>query len=184
MSEIAVTIIGMIAAFITASITTFLAEPAKTYFQNRANVHNLRIALYKELFINYTGLRTLVDDADFEKYEAMIKHAIRREGYTYSLQNDISLFYQLEEAHEINVLNMMIGYALALLNDEDGTPEYDLKTACREYVESFEYYVADKRFDEKLLKTLMSESKYMEIVEKRKKVLADEKASETTHEAE
>ena len=46
-------------ATISGFIIAFFAEPLKTYFQNRAKLKNLRIALYKEILYNYSSLKTI-----------------------------------------------------------------------------------------------------------------------------
>ncbi len=48
MDNTTLTIIGMMAAFITASVTAFLAEPVKTYFENK----NREIILGKRFILS------------------------------------------------------------------------------------------------------------------------------------
>ena len=48
MDETTKVIIATLSGFIIA----FFAEPVKSYFQNRGQLHNLRVALYKEMVNN------------------------------------------------------------------------------------------------------------------------------------
>src|SRR3989304_291447 len=117
MSDTTVTIIGMIAAFLTA----ILAEPAKNYFQNMGKLHNLRIALYKEMVHNYNILRRFVLDdfgSEFPPGEYLARHALRTECYKNAIQNELSLFYQLDEANLINSLQgTLMGQIITLSSD-------------------------------------------------------------------
>ena len=49
MDNTTLTILGMLAAFITA----FLAEPIKNSIENKNKLNKLKLAIYKELIMNY-----------------------------------------------------------------------------------------------------------------------------------
>jgi hypothetical protein len=102
MDETTKVIIATLSGFIIA----FFAEPVKNYFANKAKLHNLRVALYKELSINYSILDTLAPD-DYSTFEwggNYPAYALRAECYKHALENEISTFYQMKEANLINIL--------------------------------------------------------------------------------
>jgi hypothetical protein len=163
------TLIATISGFIIA----FLAEPVKTYFQNRAKLKNLRIALYKEILYNYSSLKTLdltLSSAPFINY--MGEFALRTECYKNAIQNEVSLFYQLEETNAINTLHN--GY-LNLMKDmrrgygEQATDELiiekfvELSNSYRERV-AVEFYRGN--LDKKVLKRLVNPNHYQNWMKK------------------
>lgn len=102
MDETTKVIIATLSGFIIA----FFAEPVKNYFENRAKLNNLRIALYKELLNNYKNVAMVIRGKDiaFKSRVKVLRNALRTECYKHALENEVSLFYRLEEANDINML--------------------------------------------------------------------------------
>ena len=177
------TIIATLSGFIIA----FLAEPVKTYFQNRAKLRNLRIALYKELINNYFALThyTAQDDFGFFTAEYTARHSLRTECYKQALQNDLSSFYELVEANAINVLYAHISMIMNVTSDLTSIfGKRGVKKATppiyTEFSNTFRWMFVtsfySRTFDGKTLKRLVSPKQYREIMEKGKEEF--EKAKE------
>ena len=136
MNEVLTVLIGTLSGFIIA----FFAEPVKTYYQNMEKVHNLRVALYKELFLNYVSLEAWVLDEEkleskaktktrgktkaktesgnYRTEEYVAQYALRTDCYKHALQNDLTLFYQLPEALAISILQgNLIGQIMGISRD-------------------------------------------------------------------
>lgn len=177
MNETMTVLIGTISGFIIA----FLAEPVKTYFQNRAKLRNLRIALYKELLNNYYALThfTVESLSDFFPPEYMARHELRTECYKQTLQNDISLFYQLVEANATNVLYSQIDKIMSLTSDLTTTfgkrglkkvpPVYTQFSGTFKYMFVTGFYA--RTFDARILKSLVKPEQYQEIMRRGKEEL-------------
>ncbi len=178
MSDTALTIIGMIAAFITASVTSFLAEPVKNYVENRIKLRNLRIALYKELINNYYALTafTVSNQSDFFTPEYVARHELRTECYKQTLQDELTLFYQLVEANMVNVLYGRTNQIINLKSDLTNVfGKRGLKKAPAFYIEfsnTFIYMFVTAfyihTFDTRVLKRLVKPEQYKEIISKGK----------------
>ena len=152
-----VTIIGMIAAFITASVTPLLTEWVKNTLQHKNKLHNLRIALYKEMLSNYVVLNIAVESENpLEPRLASLRQSLRVECYEDLLANDVSLFYQMKEALSISTLQGIVAFIKELANSPNSKKEDDFIAWCREYVETFEIYVHDESLQPKVLKSFMS----------------------------
>ena len=161
----------MIAAFITASVTTFLAEPVKTFFENRTRKNNLKIILYKELLINYEGLLDYISekhDVGGVYNKLMMKHGVRTEGFRHAMENELSLFYQLPESIDISILHNRL---LALLQNTDYGDEQintlvrsDFNDSAKEFIETFALYLYKDRFDNKLIQKLVSKDEYLNML--------------------
>lgn len=115
MSDSTLTIIGMIVAFLTASITPIIAEAVK----NRTRLQNLEMALYREMLYNFLALRVLdMQDVPLDERIVLINNdGLRVECYKHALQNELSLFYQLAESGTINILQGRIKQIIALATD-------------------------------------------------------------------
>jgi hypothetical protein len=183
MSETTVTVIGMVVAFITASITTFFAEPIKDFFQTKAKIRVLRIALYKELVHNYFSLSNIDrNPSNITTAEFVARSSLRNECYNHALQNELSVFYQLDEASVINSLYNQIntivhfsGELHKLFSDEVRNKASDPAfVAFMNFVDNFrdgfvsEVYI--KTFDVDLLKRLVKADLLQEIMKKGKEV--------------
>src|SRR5215216_6605487 len=102
-------------ATISGFVIAFFAEPVKIYFQNRAKLNDLRVALYKKLLANYVSLYFLIQDKSplsGSKKANYYRMPLRRECYEHALENEISLFYRLNESSHINVLQGSTLYRL------------------------------------------------------------------------
>jgi hypothetical protein len=115
MNDTTLTIIGMIVAFLTASITPIIAEAVKS----KTRLRNLETALYREMLYNFLTLRVLdMQDIPLEERVALINNdGLRIECYKHALQNELSLFYQLAESGTINILQGRIKQIIALATD-------------------------------------------------------------------
>jgi hypothetical protein len=179
MSETTVTVIGMIVAFLTA----FLAEPVKSYFQNRAKLHNLRNALYKELIYNYVALSQYIEQQRAGRgvdYGELTQHLIRTECYKNALQNELSLFYQLDEANRINLFHGSLTRIIASASSEieDSTlSHFAVSLACNGFLKLFESGIYKGSIDKNTVRQLLSKTAYQEIMA-RGKVVTEAKESE------
>ena len=102
MDETAKVIIATLSGFIIA----FFAEPVKNYYEHNAKLEDLRIALYKEMYINFLFLRGLTPEGySLSKWRTdFSEFTLRIECYKHALENEVALFYQLNEANTINML--------------------------------------------------------------------------------
>jgi hypothetical protein len=174
MDETTKVIIATISGFVIA----FFAEPVKNYFENKAKLRNLKIALYKEILYNYGSLKSLelsTNSMPFIRY--MGEFALRTECYKNAIQNEVSLFYQLEETNAINTLHN--GY-LNLMKDmrrgygEQATDELiiekfvELSNSYRERV-AVEFYRGN--LDKEVLKGLGTKNHYQNLIKQGKEIL-------------
>jgi hypothetical protein len=177
MDETRLTIIGMIAAFITASVTPILTESVKNYYQHKHRLQSLRIALYKEMYNNYFILRDFdVSKQDVNSAISFIvnlrQHGIRQECYKHALQNELPLFYELTESQLINALQgLMIGVTFSLPDLELATKE-SLEEAVANfskysatYKEGYSYAYYKNNFDRKILKSFVESKRYEQVLQ-------------------
>jgi methyltransferase-like protein len=173
MDDTKLTILGMIAAFITASITSFLAEPIKSYFENTNKINQVRKALYKELVDTHMSLARHVfgKEIDNKNYvDLIIQGSIQTACFKHTIQNDVTLFYQLDESGIINILYSylsLMSNPLGLPKLEDGdTEDIDKKyiqmftTLSDAFIETFAVEAYSHRLDNKLLKKIMIQNDY------------------------
>lgn len=153
-----VTIIGMIAAFITASVTAFLAEPVRTYFQNRARKQDLRVALYRESLYNYLYLYGAesqnVSNPFLENKFLWSKTGIRSECYRQAISQDLFLFYKLPEAEDFNEMYAKL-HMLSSALDTAG-----FLVLAKAYIQYASHRFQTGRFDRRIMKRLLSPANY------------------------
>ena len=192
MSEpVLIALVSTLSGFIVA----FLAEPVKTYVQNRAKLKNLRIALYKEMSINYAVLNTLAPD-DYSTFEwggNNPAYALRAECYKHALENEISTFYQMQEANLINllmgacVLHIIEGFRhLGNLSEEQlskDLPRYTesyLNTSTN-FKDVFAASFYDGQFDRRILTDIIQQPTYEEIMKRGKEYSERRVSKQATH---
>jgi hypothetical protein len=177
--DVLTVLIGTLSGFIIA----FFAEPVKTYFQNSAKLEDLRIALYKELLINYLSLKNLVSDGyslsqwrtDFSEF------TLRNECYKHALENEISLFYQLNEANKINILQgnfiskIIESYSEVknLSSDETKLARELTKNLIRNttlFRNIFLLSINDKSFSRKILASIMPKADFYKLLDVAKEI--------------
>ena len=109
MDEATKVLIGTFSGFIVA----FLAEPVKIYFQNRAKINNLRLAIYKELLYNFLlcknieskkGIKEPPSKGNLSGIVSLVNTSIRNECYKDAVTNNIHLFYKLDEVLSVHSL--------------------------------------------------------------------------------
>jgi hypothetical protein len=179
MDETTKVIIATLSGFIIA----FFAEPVKNYFQDRAKLRNLRIALYKEVFYNYTVLsesrmKIIEDEAEVAIGDYLSQRVLRTECYKHALENEISLFYQLDEAHMIHILEgRLLGQIMNLYGDMNNLLGEEVSRAdinpafamlSRSFQNSFAILVYVGTLQAKVLKKIISKDEYLKLVEKGK----------------
>lgn len=104
MDETIKILIGTISGFIIA----FFAEPVKVYFQNRQKRHDMRGALYYEIYNNWvivTAMMKTFEEVGNETVKMGVGYGIRMEAFEYYISHETALFYQNKEADRINLLN-------------------------------------------------------------------------------
>ena len=180
MSDTTMTIIGMIAAFITASVTAFFAEPTKLYFQNRARLNNLRLALYKEMVYNFLWLDFVERGNWDEQSDASVTSVIeiegntRRECYEQAITSQLDAFYQLKEAILFNDIYATLGNVSRWNHDALRDSELHrqkkvhpaLFTAVRSYVISVAKGFDDSSLDKGFLRKAVDEKLYSLVLER------------------
>lgn len=81
----------------------FLAEPVKTFFQNKYKLSNLRNALYKELMQNRSILELVAKkEIGTEDFKNIAQFLLINNCYKYVINQEITFFYQLKEARLFN----------------------------------------------------------------------------------
>lgn len=180
MDNTTLTILGMIAAFITASITSFLGEPIKSYFENKNKLNNLRIALYKELIINYHQLNIPNEEDGKLLIDLIMQNGIRTECYRYAVENNLTLFYQLSESIVISELYN----TFSLLNQDANNvykeinKEFSFTANSNGFLNSLALFIAMGVIDKKLIKKLAPQTVYFDILKKGKNELSKKNAKE------
>ena len=176
-----VTIIGMIAAFITASVTPLITDGIKNFFQHRSKLSKLRIALYKEMLINYETLTAFSKEEEASLHpEYIAKHAIRDEFYNHALQNELSLFYELGEVDTISLLQgSIIGGIIDLTDDlksafpnkkiSKGFPNAVFMALSYNFKSLFAAAFPNEILKSEVLKKITSKGRYEEIMRRGKK---------------
>jgi hypothetical protein len=177
MDNTTLTIIGMIAAFLTASITPILTEAVKNDFQHRTKLQNLRIALYKEMYNNYSMMRGIdvsndAIDMAITTISNLRQHAVRLECYEHTLQNEMTLFYELKESQIINGLQGFLMGMIFSLPDLELASKDSLKKAVSNFVkysatyrDGYTYGFYKNNFDRKILKSIVDSKQYQAIIE-------------------
>jgi hypothetical protein len=173
MDNTTLTIIGMIAAFITASLTPIITETIKNRTEHKNKMNSLRVALYKEMFHNY--LMAIPANEGSASYSDLLlteRHAFRNECYLHALQNELALFYEMEETKQINLLQ---GVLLRLMLNLSSDMQFLTKKEEKEqvYIDSF----ADAA---KAYRGLFAESIYKDVLKKDiyEKILAKDEFQE------
>lgn len=180
MDQTTITVLGMIAAFITASVTAFLAEPVKMYFQDRSSRKYLTLALYKELLHNYFLLEHVLDYSEEDSgisrdtMNILGEFNLRTECYRQAVSDQLQMFYRLEEAAEFNEVYSMLALAIQLPSmpgreSEDGTAEERTSSrliarASRDFINSVARYFYSGKFNKVVLARLVSTTKYVRIM--------------------
>lgn len=189
MDNTTLTILGMLAAFITAFVTAFLAEPVKSYFENKNKLQNLRIALYKELILNYILVGDYVSRAEEvgELFiDLIIQHGIRTECYKHAIQNELTLFYQLPESNLISILHNSFLVLLQKPNYDDKELNKKVRSAytisSKGFLENVAFGFYSGGLDKRLLKDLVTSNQYLELMKKGKKDFLKKKAKEILEE--
>lgn len=174
-----VTIIGMIAAFITASITPIITESVKNFAQDKTKLQRLRIALYTEIVNNYYALTHFTMDgthSDSYVLSGVTKYQLRTECYKHALQNELPLFYQLKEAKLLNLIYGMVNQLMNLSNDLLAIyGRRGLKSASSNFTQhgnTFKYMFTTSfacgAFDASILRKLVTPEQYEEVINKGK----------------
>ncbi len=162
-----VTVLGMIAAFVTASVAAFLAEPIKEYFQNKTRLNNLRTALYKEMMHNYTWM-DYDYEADTDDFALALGggaiHAFRNECFRLALANNVELFYQLAEAPDINIIYSVIGGTGGEFPHRNNLQS--VVQACRGYVSIVSTKFVAGQLDREVLKRIVTPVAYQSVIER------------------
>ncbi len=175
MDETTKVIIATLSGFIIA----FFAEPVKNYFTVRAKLHNLRIALYKEMIHNYITINTLNAHRNDEQPEITLylTRGFRIECFKNALQNELSLFYQLNETSAIIVVQ---GIAEGIINFSNDVKSLisepfsnrelflGIQTLSKEFQDTFAFSFYTGMFDLKILKRLSGKEAYQQVLEKGK----------------
>jgi len=192
MSEsVLIALVSALSGFIVA----FLAEPVKTYFQNRAKLMNLRIALYKELAINYIVLDKLApDDASQFKWGGNNpSYALRTECYKHALESEYSTFYQMKDA---NLINLMMGIGIIQIiegfNYLRNLSDEQRSSAFPQFIEmylnnstNFKNMFASafyhQRLDRKIITDFINKPTYESLMKRGKEYLASHASEESTN---
>jgi hypothetical protein len=192
-----VTVLGMLAAFITA----FLAEPVKIYFQNLTKLRDLKVGLYKEMweiYLVFTQIREMPEnptpDMDSELQTAgdvyatslLLKNGLRNEYFQHALKDELSLFYRLPEASMINAMHRIL-VAIPDMLERDHEDREEVKISmelflivCNGYQDGFSVACYQERLDQKLLKTILGKDEFRKLFEKGKMYAADRKTDQKT----
>jgi phage FluMu protein gp41 len=167
MDETTKVIIATLSGFIIA----FFAEPVKNYFQNKANLHNLRIALYKEMLNNYFVLEVVTEhDVVSNDMRRFLANLIRTECYKHCIQNEITLFYQLEEANRINVLYNALSEKIILKSNIPDISASDFLKGCQLFCDIYTQTFDKGTFSGKIIRELVSKNQYQEIMRRGRQV--------------
>ena len=179
MNETITVLIGTLSGFIIA----FFAEPVKNYFQQRAKLHNLRVALYKEILHNDIKIGRLDLDEEMSAHTQQVRlymmhHSLRAECYKNALQNELPLFYQLNEAAVINELQgSLAGPLMDLSIDSESINAQEpidaiafatFRSVSSVYRSLFAYSFYNGTLDGKILQSLVTMDQYREIMKRGK----------------
>jgi len=165
-----VTIIGMIAAFITASVTPLITESVKNFLQHRTKLQQLKLALYKEMLHNFQLLRlyeNATEESEIHLGIEVIQPNIRTECYKQTLERELILFYQLNEANFINLLYSRLTPIISIVNrGEFAESPMMLPLRCKHYVSASSSYFYRDLLDKKLASNLMSQRDFQNLLKR------------------
>jgi hypothetical protein len=171
MDNTTLTILGMIAAFLTASITPILTESVKNRSQHKNRLHSLRVALYKEIWNNVRVLTAITsnkpDEAKPQIVENLQNHALRIECYKQVLQNEVTLFYELKEADAINHLQgncigKMLNFSSRAIDKINGL----FVAFAMEYEDTFLLAINGGLLDKRVFDTFLANQEYELIMDR------------------
>ena len=163
MDETIKILIGTLSGFIIA----FLAEPVKTFFQNRYKLSNLRIALYKESMQNRSILELLVTkEIGKEDFINIAQFLLLNNCYKYVLEQEITFFYQLKEARLFNSAYKTLD-KLINLTTEDIESRWDfVMELAKAYLGVIQDGLDYKTLDKRLLEKVTSKKEVLNILKK------------------
>jgi hypothetical protein len=171
MSDTTITVIGMIVAFITALITSFLAEPIKTHFQNKSRINSIKIALYKEMFNNYAAIMPLyerVKTHDFTSFSA--KHfniSLQSVCYDQLVSSDLVSLSQFRDYVHIARLYIFSEQLKAALTESEHAERYigEVLVFCEQYISFLGSNAFYEHWDNKYLKQIMGKNNFAKMIE-------------------
>jgi hypothetical protein len=161
MDETTKVLIATISGFIIA----FFAEPVKAWFQNRAKVRELRLALYKEIFLNYSYLAGENKDKIFSK--ALVQHAMQNNCYQYAINSEIKTFYKVKEAATINNIYTIAYFLTGVSDGTISTPiQPDIREGIELYVSTINIIIKSGDLDKKIVAQCIGKETLKEIMSK------------------
>src|SRR5437867_4254418 len=98
--QLLISAVGINAGFIAG----IFAEPVKIYFTNKSKKKLLRKSLYAELLVNYRGLCAISGATyllNHPQYKELFDILFLTSCYKHAKENASDIFYQIEEAPEI-----------------------------------------------------------------------------------
>jgi len=167
MDETTKVIIATLSGFIIA----FFAEPVKIYFQNRAKLKDLRLALYKELIHNWILLTPFAEDSnknDPSIVLGVVWFGLRTECYKKALENELPLFYRLDESSTINMLHVNLAIVRDSVEEQEKDSKYDIpytQSACKSYVGTLAEYFWNGLLLRNIAKKQLPEKDYLRLLE-------------------
>lgn len=167
----------MIAAFITASVTAFLAEPIKAYFENKRIEDNIRKALYAELLDNFHHLLWNVEKMDKFQESAWETSArlVHNECYMHVREKDIVSYFKMYDSAAITLLNDTINRTIEIYLEKKSKKQKTIlyRLSVQNFVESLSFVVYNGYLDRKIIKAFLHEEDYLRLIEIGKKVDKD-----------
>jgi hypothetical protein len=159
----------ILVATLSGFVIAFFAEPMKIYFQNRNKIQNLRIALYKEIYHNYMGLKTHAEivTKQIDQLENMMVFAnyfYRTECYKQAITQELTSFYQLKEATMINALYIDLNMVLQTPKLKNGK---DLPINAVDWMGNYMQTIANELergcFDKRLMSKIATKQEFEEM---------------------
>ncbi|MBI3174937.1 MAG: hypothetical protein HYZ25_14525 [Chloroflexi bacterium] len=112
MSDTALTILGMIAAFITAAMTTFFSEPVKNWFAEKNKLNSIRLSLYKEIAQNAFNIRRTIGAFDETIISELSNTVVSNKCYKNILEHNVGEYYRLDDVISIDAVYYWINFML------------------------------------------------------------------------
>lgn len=165
MDNATLTVLGMIAAFVTA----FLAEPVKIYFETKRKESDFRKALYGELLENYHLFMWSFRNTD--KFQESALHTtsemVSNEVYKQIRQNEFVLYFKMYDSSSITMLNSIINKSIKISGTKksESTKLKIYQLNAWAFVEAMSFFVYKGYLERKIIKNLLNVEEYLEFLE-------------------
>jgi hypothetical protein len=168
MDETTKVIIATISGFVIA----FFAEPVKTWFQDRAKVNELRLALYNEILMNYEFLDNILNkipskDEISNLPTFTVNYFVQIDCYKYAISQEIKTFYRLREsAYVSGVYKDLVALIDISEKNQNGVIGSTMQSLVGGYIDVVEGGIRSGNLDKEIASKFLGKKELKEILSK------------------